>query len=340
MGRSTIPSTEFSTREFEVWRETISVVFDVQHTSTGGVATFHADFEAFQLGDMVVTNARLGQQRYVRKAAQARRDGIDHLVLNLYRAGGWQAQTARGEFSGQAGQVSILDLSCDLVSDEPCSDLVTLFVPRSMLEGELPNISALHGSAPIGPHARLLAEYIDMLARHLTTMPDGNQHALSRATCEMVAACVEPSLENREAARPGLELVLRRRADRFIDAQISSATLSTDAICIATGVSRRALYRLFEPDGGVQHYIQSRRLERIYAALTDAGDTRRISEIAAEFGFVRSDHFATAFKRRFGHSAKEARETAPRLTYSDPPFATPASGSESSLDRFIRALPT
>lgn len=337
MGRSTVPRTEFSTREFQVWRETISVVFDVERPRDPETKEFRADFQAFQLGDMVVTDARLDEQRYVRKAAQARRDGIDHLVLNLYRTGGWQAQTARGEFRGAAGQVSILDLSCDLVSDEPCSDLVTLFVPRSMLEGRLPNIAALHGSAPVGPHARLLAEYIDMLARHLRVMPDGAQHALNRATCEMIAACIEPSLEHWEVARPGLELVLRRRANRFVETQLASAALSVDAVCTAIGVSRRTLYRLFEPDGGVQHYIQSRRLERIHAALTDPGDTRRISEIAAEFGFLRNDHFATAFKQQFGCSAREAREAAPARRDANP--ALPTSDLEASLHRLIRDLP-
>ncbi|WEK52720.1 MAG: helix-turn-helix domain-containing protein [Candidatus Kaistia colombiensis] len=88
--------------------------------------------------------------------------------------------------------------------------------------------------------------------------------------------------------------MLRRRARSFIDAHLGSERLDSDAICNALGVSRRTLYRLFDKEGGVQHYIQARRLERIRSRLTDANETRRISEVAAEFGFVRSDHFARA----------------------------------------------
>nr|WP_234890076.1 hypothetical protein [Sinorhizobium medicae] len=76
---------------------------------------------------------------------------MDHFVLNLYRTGGWRAETARGEFEGRAGQVSVLDLSCELISDEPDCHLVALFLPRSLIEDRLPNLGGLHGSAPTDP---------------------------------------------------------------------------------------------------------------------------------------------------------------------------------------------
>jgi AraC-like DNA-binding protein len=335
---STIPSTHLSTRQFDVWRESIAVVFDVEPPADVVATTFVASVEAFQLGDMIVTDAHLGEQRYVRSSARVRRDGMDHFVLNLYRTGGWRAQTPQGEFEGAAGQVSVLDLSCELISDEPSSDLVTLFVPRSLLEERLPDLSALHGRAPTGPYALLLAEYIDLLAQRLPTLLAGNEHALSRATCQMLTACLAPSLAHVEAARPGLELVLQRRAKRFIEAHLNSTELSTDAICNAVGVSRRTLYRLFDQEGGVLRYIQSRRLERIRAVLADPRETRRISEVAAEFGFLRSDHFARAFKHRYGQSARDIRD----LTHPRPEAGSETSpvrlGEAGGFDDWIRAL--
>lgn len=341
MGQSTIPSTHFSTENFEIWREAVSAAFDVQRRPEKSADSFSAVFDAFQLGDMVITDARLGEQRYVRSSRQARRDGVDHFVVNLYRSGGWRAQTAGGEFEGAAGQVSILDLSRDLVSDEPECNLVALFVPRSLLEDRLPNISALHGRAPSGPHAGLLADYIDLLARRLPTLPNSDEEALSRAAREMLVACLQPTLSGIEAARPGLELVLQHRAKRFIDAHLQSPALNAEAICNAVGVSRRALYRLFDQDGGVQRCIQSRRLERIRAVLVDPRETRHISEIAAQFGFTRSDHFARAFRQHFGCSASETREATSRRrpTVNPAPAFSPCS-SEDSLADWIRGLPT
>lgn len=338
MRNSTIESTRFSSQDFDVWRESIDVVFDVERPQ-GNSAPFNANVEAFQLGDMVVTDAVLGAQRYTRSAARTRRDGMDHFVLNLYRTGGWRASTARGEFVGTAGQVSVLDLSAELVSDEPDCNLVALFLPRSLLEERLPNLGELHGSAPTGPHAVLLAEYIDMLARRLPTLPSGDETALAEATCQMLAACLAPSLVNQEAARPGLELVLLRRAKRYIEAHLDARELQIDAICNIVGVSRRTLYRLFEADGGVLHYIQSRRLGRIRSILADPRDTRRISDIAAEFGFLRGDHFARAFKQQYGKTARDLRNLLDRYPEGEPDTSMSEQDRHQGFDDWIRQLP-
>lgn len=69
MSGSAIESTHFSCPDFDVWRESINVVFDVERRSQDGNAPFTASVEAFQLGDMVVTDAVLGAQRYVRPSA-------------------------------------------------------------------------------------------------------------------------------------------------------------------------------------------------------------------------------------------------------------------------------
>jgi AraC-like DNA-binding protein len=306
MNSTAIASSRFSTGEFDAWRASIEVIFDVSRPDDSA-ALFTADVEAFQLGDMIVANTKVGAQRYVRAPSRPHRDGIDHFLLNLYRTGGWKAQTKQGEFQGGAGQISILDLSRELVSDEPNSDLLAVFIPRSVIEEQIPNLDGLHGQAPTGPYAVLLAEYLDLLGRRLPTLPEGEEHGLSRATDHMLAACLQPSLAGIEAARPGLELVLRRRAKRFVDAHIGSPRLGVETICEALAVSRRTLYRIFDQDGGVQHYIQSRRLDQIRARLSDPQELRRISEIAAAFGFPRGDHFARAFKRQFGHSPRELR---------------------------------
>ena len=108
-------------------------------------------------------------------------------------------------------------------------------------------------------------------------------------------------------------MVLQRRARRFIDGHLTAPDLTADAICGAVGVSRRTLYRPCDQEGGVYRYIQVRRLDRIKALLADdANEAGRISEIAAQFGFTRADHFSCAFKRQFGKSARDLRERTPR----------------------------
>jgi len=334
---STIANTHFCSQDFESWRDSINIVFDVERPPEQNAIPFNAFLTAFQVGDMVVGDASLDAQRYRRSPARTRRDGMDHFVLNLYRTGGWKAETSSGSFEGRSGQVSVLDLSRELISDEPQSDLVALFVPRSLIEDQLPNLGALHGSGPTGPHGVLLGEYMDLLARRLPDLPAGQEAALATATCQMITACIAPSLDNIEAARPGLEMVLLRRAKRYIEAQLGSHALTIDAICNIVGMSRRTLYRLFEHEGGVLRYIQNRRLERIRAILCDPSETRRISDVAADFGFVRNDHFARAFKYKFGDTARDVRGLVFRQMAEPVPSAMSQTGGQ-GFDDWIRNL--
>ncbi|WP_246752718.1 helix-turn-helix domain-containing protein [Sinorhizobium sp. BG8] len=179
-----------------------------------------------------------------------------------------------------------------------------------------------------------------MLARRLPSLPSGDEAALAGATCHMLVACLAPSLTNVEAARPALEMVLLRRAKRYIEAHLKSNALSIDAICNIVGVSRRTLYRLFEHEDGVLHYIQSRRLECIRTILADPADTRRISDIAAEIGFARSDHFARAFKQQYGETARDVRDGLRRSSDTRPDRNTKERGSRAGFSDWIRQIPS
>jgi len=73
------------------------------------------------------------------------------------------------------------------------------------------------------------------------------------------------------------------------------------------GLSRSALYRLFEPDEGVADFIRNRRLQRMRAALADPADHRRISEKAYASGFADPVHLVRAFRRAYGMTPVEYR---------------------------------
>lgn len=77
---------------------------------------------------------------------------------------------------------------------------------------------------------------------------------------------------------------------------------------MALGVSRSRLYRIFEPLGGVASYIRRQRLLRTRDALSDIADTRSISRIAEEWGFVDASAYSRTFEHEFGISPKEARD--------------------------------
>jgi AraC-like DNA-binding protein len=218
----------------------------------------------------------------------------------------------------------VIDLGQTFVADEPHRDLISVFVPRELLEDRLPDLPVMHGRRVAGPCTDLLINYFNLIASSLPGILTQSGEALGKATCDMVVACVKPSIENVEIARPQLEGVLVRRAKRHIQRETKSPALSVETLAHSLGVSRRTLYRAFEPAGGTQKFILAARLDGVRDELLDQSRRRKISEIADEFGFTRMDYFSRVFKKRFGgcpvemrqnYSAKEAMR---RVTHSTP----------------------
>ncbi len=343
MSESTIVSAHFSTSnlpvrdQFDAWRETISFIFDVENWCEHPAREFGASVDAFQLADIIVAVSRLDSQCYKRSEQRLRRDQIDHLQLSLYRSGGWDCDSIVGPIHGEPGQICVVDLAQPLVSYEPRSEMISVIVPREKLEDRLPGIAALHGRAPTGPFADLLADYFDLLARWLPRLPASSGEELANATCDMLVTCLRPSLANTMVAQPQLDAVLVRRAKRYIERELCSPDLSPNSIAASLHVSRRTLYRAFEPAHGIQKYIQGRRLDKVRKSLADHRNRSKISEIAEEYGFTRADYFSRAFKGRFGLSAKEARGTIVQRPAADPSTQC-ASLSTDGFDKWIWEL--
>ena len=127
------------------------------------------------------------------------------------------------------------------------------------------------------------------------------------------------------------------RARRYVQRNLNTAELTSEGMSRALGISRTRLYQLFEPSGGVNHYIQRRRLLAAHAALSDPGETRRIIDIAESVGFNSAANFSRAFTHEFGYSPREARYALkrPQLSHS---IATVEQDSASSFEDWLKML--
>jgi len=73
-------------------------------------------------------------------------------------------------------------------------------------------------------------------------------------------------------------------------------------------MSLRSLYGLFERHAGAtpKNYIREKKLERIYACLSDPGcNVRNVTEVAMDYGFVHLGRFSECYRRRFGELPSE-----------------------------------
>lgn len=311
MSASIVPSARFATDEFvedeqfDAWRERISVIFNV--APLGNSKGFLAEADAFHLGELVMVRTKFAAQRFVRTQKQLRADWLDHYLVQYYRDGGYCGEAGSNEIEILPGTVSILDLAQPIDTRAVPAECLSLVVPRDVMDSLVPNADHLHGVILDPNRAGLLADYLGSLQQRLPGLANEQAPHVARATCELMAACIRPSAENLERAQTPVEALLVARIRRFIDDRIGSPELTPDAICCALHLSRTRLYELFSSTGGVRKYIQSRRLQRMHAALSDPNERVSIMVLAERCGFGSHSHVSHAFREHFGYSPSDVR---------------------------------
>lgn len=171
--------------------------------------------------------------------------------------------------------------------------------------------SALHGLVIPGtaPAGALIGQCLKALfavvekpnARELDAMADG--------VLALIGKTVGPMLATRAdgGGRPALASFVAIR--RYIDKNLRSPALKASSLARTFGLSRAALYRLFEPVGGVASYIRQARLRRAFQEIVAAEYTdRRIGPIAYGLGFRNVSAFNRLFHDTYGESPRQARE--------------------------------
>jgi AraC-like DNA-binding protein len=314
----TVSSTTFATNQqepterFEAWRQSIGVIFEVEPEGKAPSPRFSASVRTYHLGDMLISGTSFGDQIFKRDRRRISSDGLDHYLVQLYHDGGLVGETRRREMNVRAGDIQIVDLAQPHTSIARGSATIVMTVPREVLSEMLPPSADLHGVVLRGDRGAggLLADYMKSLFSRLESVEAAQAPAIARVTIEMVAACSYPTADTAARARAPIEGVVLDRIKRYIDENLGSRELSPHSLSQRFRVSRSQLYRMFEPVGGVAGYIQTRRLDCAFAQLRNPLQRhRRIFEIAFDSGFSSISHFNAAFRRQFGVSPGELRET-------------------------------
>lgn len=126
-------------------------------------------------------------------------------------------------------------------------------------------------------------------------------HFLSRAIGPLLVARA-----NSESSQAPLASFVAVR--RYIDQHLRSPALNVESLVRTFGLSRAALYRHFEPVGGIAAYIRSARHSRAYQEIVAPEfANQRIGPIAFRLGFKNLSAFNRLFKETYGVSPREAR---------------------------------
>jgi AraC family transcriptional regulator, positive regulator of tynA and feaB len=107
-------------------------------------------------------------------------------------------------------------------------------------------------------------------------------------------------------------------ARKLIERQCGDPNLTPGRVALALGCSRASLYRVFaRHDKSVSAAIWSARLEQAWRLLTSSSSVgMRVSDTAFQCGYRDQATFARMFRRRYGMTPRDSRETGRLLSAS------------------------
>jgi AraC-like DNA-binding protein len=291
----------------ECWRTQMAPIGTVE-IEPSPTHPWNVRTQAWNLAGMLVSAGEYGAQRMARTPALVRKEPLDHYTLQLAHDGtGLRMQHRDRELALAPGQPLLSDLAQPKVLSHGAGRITSLFIPRDALDRLLPRQFDLHGVVPQGACGAMLVAHLQSLVLRLPGMTRGEVAGAFEATLHLIAASLAPSASTLDLARPALTQTLMRQVLRHIDGNLPRADLSSEGLCTAFGLSRATLYRMFEPLGGVAHYIRSQRLERIHAVLRAPSGRVYLSRLAEAHGFKNAAHFSRAFRAHFGYAPTEVQ---------------------------------
>lgn len=297
---------------FQIWRESISVIFEVNLKTEEQAESFHAKISSSHLSSLLLGTCTSQQQFFNRSQRLINTDSLDHFLLQLYTQGETSGQWGKhSNFTVQAGDLFLLDLSQPIESFATDFSNITLVIPRSILQQHLPNLEKYHGC--ILPRANAFNQ---LLRTHLFSLLDVvPQLSIEEAT--IAAEGVTCLLGNyfRQLSpisdSSHLQASLRESIRYYIRQNISHPDLTPVFIAAHFKMSRSYLYKLFEPENGIRHYIQQQRLRLAFRQLrNDTQHRLRIGQLAFSLGFSSESHFCRSFQQMFGMTPSAARDCA------------------------------
>jgi len=277
---------------------------------------FHVTTVTMMTRNALLVDTRATDQEYDRTPAHVARGAMDHFQITLCVEGEMRFSSGRREVTMGPGAICLIDMAQPnrtvLRGGGSRTRLMAIILQRAMLAPRLAHPdSATATLLPSNhPHTRLLASHYAAL-----TLPPEPEAGSAEATIDAIADIVAAAAGGTADIAAGVEraerhlylaVIKRRIADN-----LETDALTADELCRHFQISRATLYRLFEADGGLSHYVKKQRLNLAFRQLISpsAEDTRLI-DLAVGMRFSSDSTFIRAFRRKFGLTPGELRELA------------------------------
>jgi AraC-like DNA-binding protein len=248
----------------------------------------------------------------VRSPERCRIDGCDDVTIDLMRRSTGTWMDHGGTQRVRAGDLYLVDYAkpSEVRRGRHCTVGLTMsrLVARDVLGDDVAPRAGMKFRA--SGLARVLSHHLQATFDEAARMTVAERAAAAKAAKDMALALLQAT-HVRVADPERFEHGFHRAALGLIDIECVDPDLTPERIAVALGCSRASLYRAFARQGeSVAAAIWRVRLERARRLLAaPEGIGLLVSEIAALSGFREMPTFTRMFKRRYGMTPSDARES-------------------------------
>ena len=281
-----------------------------------GDEPFHAEVTFNLLPNVAIAAGARSPAHYQLTPELLARGGKDIVVISTLRSGAASATQFGKELIDGIGSASVISSSDPSTSTMLShGSFITLALARPAIAALAPDYSQAFGR-PIPSSNSALA----LLVRYLDVVRAGDEltnpaigQSISDHIIDLAALALGARGDYAELARQRGAKAARLGAIRSdILRTLGRSDLSTEMIAVRHGISPRYVRKLFEEDGSsFSAFVLAERIARAHRMLVDRRYAHlNIAQIAHESGFGDVSYFNRAFRRHFGGTPSDFRETA------------------------------
>jgi AraC-like DNA-binding protein len=242
-------------------------------------------------------------------------DGDDDFSLQFNLSGLSLVSGQRGDTMLRDGDAMLLSYSVSRTITRPDRvDHRVIRLPRAALTPLVHNIDAAvlcpipHGTGML----RLLKGYVDAVFDDPALTTPEMRRLVVTQLCDLVAVTLGATRDAAALAQGrGIRAARLRAIKDDIEAHLANGDLSPGAVAKREQISDSYIRKLFEGEGtSFSQFVLGRRLERARRMLTERRSLHRsVAAIAFDAGFGDLSYFNRTFKRRYGLTPSDVRDT-------------------------------
>ena len=316
----TVLANHFSThalaadQQLLAWRERVGHVIDVPVSSRRLAEGFAANIDRYVVGGMSFTDCRTHaivlDRSVARVSTDVRRDYVFHLFVEG-QADNVTSMHKKRSAVDSVQKIIAFDMNQPFRIERSDCRVLTLFVPKAVVDAELPDGESIHGRVvpQESPLAGLILDHVSAIGREISQLdPRDALNALTTAA-QLLAAAFRKESRLMGASRAAVQAAVMGQVRRYVEANLHQTDLTPASVVQALQLKRATVYRWFEHEGGLGVYIRHRRL-RIAADELVRFPNLLVTEVAYGLGFKSASDFTRAFRRAFDMSPQDMRARA------------------------------